>query len=296
MKIANVLHGFSLKDWSLLAVIILFWGANAAVVKVGVNEIHPQLLIALRAFFTSIVFLPFARKVSMFDFRRLFAVAMIFVALHFTCMYAALGFINSNSFVILTALGMPISILLSAVFLKERIGPWTIVGFVICFCGLVVAFGLPDIKTYPLGAVLAVMTACLWATGSLLMKRTKHIPLGNFVFYTYALATPVLFAVAYGMHGSDLFDFSDVDFTRLGGSLFYQVVVIGAMTAVWGYLIGHHPAEYVTPFLMLQIPVAAMAGYVLLGEAVTPNFVVSSLFIIVGVGLIHYRRLKRLSR
>lgn len=296
MNIRKLFDGFSLKDWTFIFLVIVTWGANAAVSKIGTNEISPQLLIFLRAFFTALLFAPFARKVSLSDFKNLTLIGFVFIAAHFSCMYAALGYINSNSYVVIILLGMPISILLSALFLKEKFGLWTCIGMAVSFSGLIAAFGLPDIQQYPIGATLALCAAFLWAAGSLLMKRTKHIPLGSFVFYTYAISVPILAIIGFAVDGSHMFDFTGVNWLNLGGSLFYQVVIIGAMTAVWAYLIGNHRAEYVSPFLMLQIPVAALAGYVLLQESITPNFVISSILIIGGVGLIHYRRLKKISK
>ena len=289
-------EGFSLKDWLLIGIVVVTWGANAAAVKVGVNEISPQLLILLRAFFTALLFAPFAGKVSLSDFKKMTIVGMVFIAIHFSVMYAALDYINSNSYVVIILLGMPISILLSAIFLKEKFGVWTCAGMAICFVGLIMSFGMPDVSAYPIGAIMALVAAFLWATGSLLMKTTKHIPLPTFVFYTYAVSVPVLAIVGFIVEGRELFVIGDVDWIKLGGSLFYQVVIIGIMTAVWGYLIGNHRAEYVSPFLMLQIPIAALAGFWLLDEVITLDFIFSSALIIGGVGLIHYRRLKRIHK
>jgi len=287
----KIASGFSKKDWLLLLLVILTWGANASAIKVGTNEISPYTLVFLRGALTSLLFLPFIKKVTFGDLKNLALVSLTFFALHYSVMYLAIDSINSNSFVVLVMLAMPFSILLSAIFLNEKIGKWTWVGLLICFVGLISAFGIPDIAQYPLGAFLCIITAILWAVGSLLMKRTKHIPLMTFTFYTFGLATPFMFLNAYIMDGNAMFDFANVDKVALGASIFYQVAVMGVMASVWGYLIGNHRAEHVTPFLLLQVPVAAIAGYFVLDETVTAQFVFSSLLIVGGVGLIHYRRL-----
>ena len=287
----KIASGFSKKDWILLAILIVTWGANASAIKVGTNEISPYTLVFLRGLLTSLIFLPFIKRINLKDLGALAMVSLIFFALHYSVMYQAINAINSNSFVVLVMLAMPFSIILSSLFLGEKFGKWTFFGMVICFAGLVVAFGIPDIAQYPLGAILCVVTAMLWAVGSLLMKRTKHIPMMTFTFYTFAMATPFLFLNAYIVEGSSMFDFAGVNKTALGISIFYQVVVMGIMVAVWGYLIGNHRAEHVTPFLLLQIPVAAISGYFILGEAITVQFIFSGLLILGGVGLIHYRRI-----
>ena len=287
----KIASGFSKKDWILIALVLLTWGANASAIKVGTNEISPYTLVFIRAALTSLLFLPFIKKISFDDFKRLALVSFVFFALHYSVMYMAIDAINSNSFVVLVMLAMPFTILLSAMFLGEKIGKWTWGGLVICFVGLISAFGIPDVAQYPMGAILCIVTAVLWAVGSLLMKRTRHIPLMTFTFYTFGLATPFMFLNAYIMDGNAMFDFANVDKVALGASIFYQVAVMGVMASVWGYLIGNHRAEHVTPFLLLQVPVAAIAGYFVLDETVTAQFVFSSLLIVGGVGLIHYRRL-----
>jgi O-acetylserine/cysteine efflux transporter len=288
----KMLSGFSNKDWFLLALVILTWGANATAVKVGTNEISPYTLVFIRGFLTSLIFLPFIKKISKSDFINLSIVGLTFFALHYSVMYMAIDAINSNSFVVLVMLAMPISIILSSLFLKEKIAKETYIGIGICFMGLIFAFGIPDIAQYPIGALLCIITAILWAIGSLLMKRTKHIHLPTFTFYTFAIATPFLGISAYIAEGDTMFHFGNINTIRLGTSIFYQVLVMGGMAAIWGYLIGHHRAEHVTPFLLLQVPVAAVTGYFLLDEAITIQFIISSLLIISGVGIIHYFRLK----
>lgn len=287
----KISSGFSRRDWLLIALVILTWGANASAIKVGTNEISPYTLVFLRGLLTSLLFLPFVKKISWRDFGNLGLVSLTFFTLHYSIMYLAIDSINSNSFVVLVMLAMPFSIILSSIFLGEKIGRWTWLGLSICFAGLVVAFGIPDVAQYPLGAFLCIVTAILWAIGSLLMKRTKHIPLMTFTFYTFAMATPFLFLSAYIANGFAMFDFTAVDKIALSFSVFYQVIVMGIMASVWGYLIGNHRAEHVTPFLLLQVPVAAISGYFVLSESITIEFVLSGLLILGGVGLIHYRRL-----
>jgi O-acetylserine/cysteine efflux transporter len=289
--IKKILSGFSTKDWILLGLVVLTWGANASAVKVGTNEIEPSTLAFIRSSLTAILFAPFIKKISWGDFKNVALVSFVFFAIHYSVMYMSIDAINSNSFVVLVMLAMPFTIILSSIFLNEKIGKWTWFGIVVCFVGLMIAFGIPDIAQYPMGALFTLLTAILWAIGSLLMKRTKHIPLMTFTFYAFGLAAPFLFVFAYAMNGNAMFDFTSVNPFNLSVSVFYQVVVMGVMASVWGYLIGNHRADHVTPFLLLQVPVAAMFGYILLGEAITIELIASAIVILAGVGVIHYRRL-----
>lgn len=284
--------GFSKKDWVLLILLIVIWGGNAAAVKIGTNEISPYLLIPLRGMGVSLMALPFIKKITWDDFKNLALVSLVFYTIHYSVMYQALNAINSSSFAVLIMLGMPFSIILSAIFLKEKVGKWTWVGLIIAFSGLITAFGIPDIEHYPFGAFLTTSTAFFWACGSLLMKRTKHIPLMTFTFYTFAIATPLLLLIGLAAGGTEIFNIEEANLTMLGLSLGYQIVLASTMAAVWAYLIAHHPAEHVSPFLLLQVPVAAIAGHFVLGETLSREFFMSAFLITAGVGLIHYRRLK----
>lgn len=285
---------FSLKDWLLLGLVLLTWGINAAMVKIGTNEITPETLVFLRAFLTGLLFLPFAKRLSPNDFKNMCIVSFVFFTIHYIMMFTSISLINSSSFMVLIMMGMPISIILSSIFLKEKIGIWTVAGIIICFSGVVVAFGLPDLSQYPLGAFMTLLTALLWAAGSLCMKLTKNIPLLTFTFYAYMLSSPFLLLVTFVMNGEQAFKFTDVDYTQLSISLGYQVFVMGFMASVWAYLIGKHRAEFLTPFLLLQILVGAIAGYVLLNEPITIHFILSGILIMMGIGVIHYRRLRKL--
>ena len=206
-------------------------------------------------------------------------------------MYQALSYINSSSYVVLAMLAMPITIILSALFLGERFGVFTTVGIIVAFAGLIVAFGFPDIQSYPVGAVLSIITAFLWACGSLLMKRTHHIPKATFTFYFFLFALPFVFPLAIVTEGNIIKAMGQSNGITLASSLFYQVVVMGVMVAIWGKLIGENRAEFVTPFLLLQIPVAAIFGAWLLGETIGETFILSSFLIVLGIGIIHARKI-----
>lgn len=290
----HIFNGFTAKDWILLSLVILTWSGNVTAVKIGTNEVSPYTLIALRGLFTALFFSPYIQKISKQDFINLSLVAFVFYFLHYIAMYAGLDRINSNSFTVLAMLAIPISILMSAIFLKEKFGLWTFIGIAISFIGLITAFGLPDVQSEPLGAFFALLMAVLWAGGVLLMKRTKNIPLLTFAFYSFALVTPFLFLTSYIIDGDNFMDFEGVNVINLWGSVAYQVIIIGLMTSVWASLIARHRAEYLTPFLMLQIPIVAILGYFLLDETINANFILSTAFIIGGVGLIHYRRINKI--
>jgi O-acetylserine/cysteine efflux transporter len=169
----------------------------------------------------------------------------------------------------------------------------TAIGIGIALAGLIVVFGAPDVTSAPFGAFMVLAATFFWSAGSLAMKRTGHIKPAAFLAYAYLISIPVAGLATAMLEDNQVQHFIDADIYKISFVVVYQVILMGIMTFVWSGLISRYPAEYVTPFMMLQPLVAVVGSYFMLGETLTIEVLLGGFIALFGVGLINIRRLKR---
>lgn len=272
------------------------WGLHAPIMKLGVETIDPIALNTIRFTLTALLFLPFARTISLENFKKLIPVSIFFVSGNLIFAYLSLTYITSNSFVMLTQVAQPIMLLLSYIFFKERFGLLTSFGITISVAGLIIIFGAPDILSSPFGALLACTAALSWSLGSLAMKRTGDIPPASFLAYAYLMAVPIAFMASYILEDGQITRILNADILILSFVLAYQVVLMGIMTLVWGGLMHRNPAQLVTPFMMLQPLFAVVGSYYILGEKLNANILWGGMVVLLGIGIINIRKIQKFRR
>lgn len=282
----------SRRDFLLVMLIVVTWGFHAPVMKLGVTLVPAVSLNVARFLGTALLFLPFASWPQ----GRAQWWALARVALFFNCgnlmfVYMALEYISSNSFIILIMIAVPFSIMLERVLLGTKFGIYTTVGIAISFCGLVLAFGAPDITSAPLGAILALAGAAFWAIGSFFMRDTADINLPTFLSMTSLMAVPVALAVTLIRESGQIAAYMSADKMQLGFVLAYQIGLMSFMMFIWKGLSSRNPAQYITPFLMLQPFVGIVGAHFMLGEELSAHTAMGGGLILLGLAVIHVRKL-----
>ena len=277
--------------WVFLTVFT--WGLHIPIIKLGVETVDPISLNTARFALTALLFLPFAKKISFDDLIKLIPVSVFFVCGNLIFAYLALTYITSNSFVIIGQVAQPITLILAYILFKERFGFLTAFGIAISISGLVIVFGAPDILASPQGAILTCCSALSWSLGSLAMKRTGHIAPASFLAYAYLIGTPIAFAASYLLEDGQITRFINADRGIITFVLLYQVGLMGAMTFVWSGLMARNPAQFVTPFLMIQPIFSVIGAYFILGENLNDNILWGGLVVLLGIGVINIRKIQK---
>jgi O-acetylserine/cysteine efflux transporter len=269
---------------------------HAPIIKLGVIEIGPLFLAFLRFSLTALFLLPFAGKISFEDIKKLLPVSLFFVCGNLMFAYLALNYIQSNTFVVLIMTGQFFLIFLAWLFYQEKFGLVTFLALCIGFAGIVIGFGAPDIAEAPIGGLFALLGAASWALGSIAMKRTGHLPPVKMIAYTYAMAVPIALVAMLLFDNNYVDKILNANPVNLGFVLFYQVGLMSAMTFVWASLIARNPAQYVSPFMMLQPIFGVIGAWFIFGERVSVEIMVGGILILLGIGIIHFRGLQKLWR
>ncbi len=273
---------------ALALLVVCIWGLNFVMVKIGVTEIPPLMMTALRFVFTAALVVPFTRMTRQ-ALPWILLLSFTLGTMHFTLLFAGMNGVDGATGAILLQLGVPFSTILASVFLRDHLGAWRILGLVMAFGGAAVLAGEPTLPALH-SFILLVVSAFSWAVSNLLIKRAHSItPL--------AMAGWIaLFAAPQAMLASALFEQDHLatllQISWLGWGCLAYVVIGSSIIAysVWYHLLSIHPVSQVVPFNLLAPLLGVLAAVVLLGEVLTWQKLVGGALTIGGVAVIIYRQ------
>lgn len=285
--------GFGTRDWTVLAAMTVVWGLNIVFVKLSVDAIAPMTAAFLRQSMIALACLPFLRVVP----GRMVAIVVLSLvvgALFYLPMNFALAMTkNVSALSIATQLSVPFAVILSVLFLKERIGLPRIIGIVMAFAG-VLLLGFDPRIVHELPAMgLAAASAFVWAAGSLLTRRLPEVPV------------PVLFAW-FGVIGSATLGTISLIFEPAAmagiGQLPWQAFGAVAFSALGSSLIGHgglawlvqrHPIALVMPYTLIAPVLSVIVAALVFGTPVTGLMIIGGLVVLAGVAIITLRSARK---
>jgi drug/metabolite transporter (DMT)-like permease len=279
---------------ALLVLLCAVWGVGQVAIKVGNEGISPLWHAAIRSGGSALLLWGWsaARGVPVLrpDGSGLYGatIAALF-ALEFVCVYWGFMFTTASRGV-LFIYSTPFFVALGAhwLFPEERLHGTKIVGLVVAFAGLALAFAdglrLPTRREL-LGDVLQLVGAVLWAATTLVIKaRGRDVSPHRTLFYQLAGSAVLLAALAAGS--------GEPGVTRLTGliaaAVSYQVVIHAfASYLAWFWLLTRYPATQLHAYTFWTPLFGVLAGWLLLSDPITPALVVAMACVALGIYLVN---------
>ena len=120
----------------LVILIVLVWGFNFVVIKIGLQGVPPFFLVFLRFFLTSVPAIFFIKKPEV-PFRWVLTYGLILFALQFSLLFWSMAEgLSSGLASILLQLQAFFTVLFAFFFFREKPNRWQIVGGAISFSGI----------------------------------------------------------------------------------------------------------------------------------------------------------------
>ncbi|USQ80937.1 EamA family transporter [Ornithinimicrobium faecis] len=284
----------------LLAVsVAIMWGLNFTAIHASLEHFPPFFLVALRFLVLAVptIFLvPWPRV----PVRWLVGYGLGFGTLQFLFLYWGMsaGMPAGLASLVLQA-SAPFTVVLGALFLRERLTGLQVVGILIAVGGLALVGAHRAQLAAVLPFLLTLAGALGWAIGNICNRQARpRNPLHLALWVSVVPPLPML-AVSLVVEGP----------SRIGTSLstaftpqalpamvgLAYTVVIGTVvgTGIWTWLMAHHPAGVVAPYSLL-VPVAGMlSAWLVLGETVRGPEILGGVIVVAGVLLGSLRRRPR---
>jgi len=260
----------------LLALVVIFaWGVNFAVIKVGVADVPPLLLGALRfllAAFPAVLllrppkvplrlYLLYGMTISVGQF------ALLFSAIHVGMPTGLASLVlQSQSF---------FTMLFAAWWLKEHWRANQLAGLMLAAVGLVLIGSAHGLSMPLAGFLLTVAAAVMWACGNIVTRAVgAYGPMNQLAFVVWASLVPPLpfLLLSAWLEGPDAMQTA---LHHFGWQAFASVAYLAWVATLFGYgvwtrLLSRYPANRVAPFTLLVPLVGLTTGWVVFGEALQP--------------------------
>ena len=279
----------SLRDLGLILVIMVIWGLNYPVGKIGVGEVPPMMMIGLRFALVAALLLPFV-KIPWGRMRHIFYISVMIGAGHFAPNFTGLKLVDSGVGAILNQLSVPFSAILAAIFFKDRIGWRRALGMTLAFVGVAVLVGEPKRPTDLLGAFLMISASLAWAISIIQTKFLTNVHPLSLVGWMTLMAAPQLVIMSLLLEDQPVAAVLHMSWNGLWPILYMAVFVSIVSHGLWYGLVNRHPINVTAPFALLTPVFGVLFGVIILGEQFTWFMLVGGLITLAGVTIITIRR------
>ncbi len=276
-------------DLLVLIGVMLIWGSNFAVVKIGLEELSPLFFMTLRFAVVALILVPFVKR-PRGHFAAIFAISVVLGFIHFTLMFIALGTIDVATAAIAIQLQVPLTALLAWAFLADKLGWRRALGMAVAFGGVIAIAGEPRLEGQYLALAMVIGAAACWAVAAVIMKRLGALD-GTVVNAWMALfATPQLLIASLIFEQGQWQALSDATLISVFCVLYQSLAVVVVGYGIWFRMLKRYDLNQVMP-IMLTIPfIGVLSGVLFLGETLTATLIGGGLATVLGVGIIILRR------
>jgi drug/metabolite transporter (DMT)-like permease len=283
---------------AVVVFLCLCWGFNQVAVKLALPDIPPLTQAAIRSAGAALIIWIYARTRGISldlggETMKAGLLAGFLFGLEFIFIYPSLLYTTASRATLFIYVA-PFVVVLGAHFLvpsdRFRWTQWA--GLLMSFSGLVLAFGVPTPSANAnqfLGDLLALAGGIAWGLTTLVVKSTSlsRAAPEKTLQYQLVISVPML-AVAAWLLGETI--------TSMPGalaltSLVYQTVWVVSLTfLIWFTMVSKYSASRLSAFTFLTPLFGVFAGYLVMGDPITPPFAGAVALVIGGLILVNRPR------
>ncbi|MBS3904445.1 MAG: EamA family transporter [Simkania sp.] len=275
-------------QWShcaLTVLVIAVWGFNFVVIKVGLEEIPPLLLVFSRFFLISIPAVFFVKRPAV-PFKMIVGYGLIMFALQFSLLFLGMyAGVSPGLASLLMQTQVFFTVLLAMMFFGETWHLWQIIGGLVAFSGIaLVSMNLGGGLTL-LGFFLVIASAVCWSVGNVISKKIGKVNTVPLVIWSSLVAWPPLLMISLMVEGGDKVLYALQHLTWVSGGAVLYITYLSTLFGygVWSWLLHHHPLGAVAPFTLLVPVFGILSSVLVLGEPLQSWKIVAALLVIIGL-------------
>jgi len=264
----------------LLLFLMLIWGFNFVVIKVGVDGMQPIFFSFVRFFLASIPAIFFVKRPRV-PWKVLIRYGLVMFAAQYALLFLGMyAGITAGLASLILQVQIFFTALLGILFFHEKPHSWQIIGALVAFSGIaLIVFNLDESTTLP-AFFLVVAAAATWSTGNLISKKIGAVNMLGLVVWGSLIAWPPLLLLSLGMEGIPQFDYS---WSAISSALYiaYFSTLLGF--GIWSWFLHHYPLSTVAPFTLLAPVIAMGSSALVLGEPLQSWKIIAACLIITGL-------------
>ncbi|MDR6377184.1 EamA family transporter [Paraburkholderia strydomiana] len=249
------------RDLLLALIVVIAWGVNFVVIKVGLHGVPPMLLGALRFMLAAFPAIFFVKRPQL-PWRWLLAYGMTISLGQFAFLFSAMyvGMPAGLASLVLQAQAF-FTLIFAAFFLHERFRLPNVAGLLIAAAGLAV-IGMQGGHAMTLaGFLLTLCAACSWALGNIVTKKVGKVDLVGLVVWGSLIPPLPFLALSYALEGPQRIAaaLSGISAMSIFAIVYLAFIATLIGYGLWSRLLSRYPASQVAPFSLL-VPIVGLAS------------------------------------
>ncbi|MDE1183130.1 EamA family transporter [Paraburkholderia sp.] len=275
------------KDLILALIVVLAWGVNFVVIKVGLHGVPPMLLGALRFTLAAIPTVFFVKRPQL-PLRWLLAYGITISLGQFAFLFTAMavGMPAGLASLVLQAQAF-FTLIFAGMFLNERFRAPNLLGLAIAAGGLAVIGMQGGHAMTVAGFVLTLCAAAMWALGNIVTKKAGKVDLVGLVVWGSLIPPLPFFALSWLLEGPQRIEAA---LTGIGATSIFAIIYLAFVATMLGYslwsrLLSRYPASQVAPFSLLVPIVGLASASVFLHEDLSGAQIVGAVLVMGGLAV-----------
>ena len=274
----------SRRDSLLLLAVAVVWGINFAVIKTGLRSVPPLFLVFLRYLFVVLPLVFFVKRPAA-SWRAMAAYGLSIGVGQFSLLFYSIeiGMPAGLASVVMQSQAI-FTLVLSAMFMRERVGGIQLSGMGLAIVGLGLIGGLVGAEAAavpPAAFLTCLLAAFFWSCANIIVKRAsdegtrngKPLDMMEMLVWSSVFVPLPMLCISFLGDGpaAILQSLTQIDSPAVFSVLY--LVILSTLFAyyVWNRMIGVYSAGRVAPFSLL-VPVTGLLSTMLIhGERVTAS-------------------------
>jgi len=275
-------------DLVLAIFVMVIWGFNFSMIKMGITAVHPLLATAARFTLAVIPAIFFIRKPDV-QWRYLFGYGLVFgVGIWGMASWSITAGLSSGMSSVLLSSNALISMAVGVFIHKEAASKRKLTGAVVALAALLVLVSATNGNITPLGLMFIMIAAACWTVMGMIVKASKTTQAFAFNVWGMLFAPVPLVLFAVTLYGPDIiwhaFEVWDMNTTIAVVFQAYPTTLFGYW--VWNRMLIRYPLSITAPLTLLVPVFALISGYFMYDELLSTAQVVAFVLFLTGIGLI----------
>lgn len=275
------------RDLGFAMLVILVWGLNFVVIKIGLDDLPPMLLGAMRFTLAAIPAVFFIRRPQI-PLRWLLAYGLTISFGQFAFLFSAMsvGMPAGLASLVLQSQAF-FTLLFAAMVLGERVRAHNLIGLCVAAAGLLLIGLNSGVGMTFSGFILTIAAASMWAMGNIITKRVGKVDLVSLVVWGSLIPPLPFLAMSLLLEGPQQIG-AALENISLSAVLALFYLAFGATLlgySLWSRLLSRYPAAQVAPFSMLVPIIGLSSSAVLLGEQLSQLQMYGTLLVMAGLAI-----------
>ncbi|EJL86757.1 putative membrane protein [Herbaspirillum sp. CF444] len=283
----------STRDFFLALLTVTIWGGNVIAVKLGVLDLPPLLMTALRLSMVALMLMPFVR-LRRCNLRWILLFSLTFSTLHFSLMFLGLKMAEAGTGAILLQMGTPIATLLGVAIFRESLSPLQFCGLLISFGGVVLLTFSPAIPPL-LPFLLLLASALAWAISNLIAKHTPQIDMMELICWASFFGVPQVALLSYVFEHGQL-----QAMLNAGWIAWSSVAYCAALSSTLGYwlwygLLRRYAIGKIMPLSLLSPVFSVFLGVLVFKDSADLKKIAGAVITVGGIVFVQYFSTSRIA-